>query len=965
VGTESTASRSGVRTVALVTSVVAAIFFVLCAAAVFRYGDRIRDFGWTPARAGGAVVVGAVNPAGPATGLLQAGDVLVAWNGDRRVTRVPNAYFRRDLPPRPDAEYTLTIERAGVERAVTLRAPPRANDDQWRLGLSNLVAAFVWFVVATMIALFRPDLAVSRSAYVAGMFMGFFMLGMTRVPAIAWVPPWWRTALILVFPLVPLHVAVGYDFYVRFPPGVSTTRLWRGIRIALYAVCGVLWVAGPLADTVAYVFAPDRIVSVRDALLPLEPWLRWPARLVWPLGGLAIIAVVTRNYRAVQREDDRRRLRWVLWGTVLGLMPFLVFQIIATVMQIAGTPFNFGRWNPLVNLATVLIPISFGYAVIKHHVFDITFVVRRGLQYLLAKNALRLLLALPIAGLAYGVLANRDQPLGQLLWSNSAYLYLIGAAIVSLRFRAQLTRWLDRRFFRESYDRQRILVELIDNVEKLESASSVSKLVSHELEAVFHPQCLFVWYREGDRDNLTLSYSSGGYIHAVELSPASPLLQLAERASSTIELPLAEGDALPRAEREWLDEAGVRLIVPMIGTERQMAGLLMLGDKKSEEPYSSDDRKLLQAIARQIAVARENARLKERIDSDRRLRHDVLAHLETGHINVLKECPLCGVCYDASARVCASDGTELTLSLPVERTIDGKYRLDRLIGKGGMGAVYEAADLRLARSVAVKIMLGRAFGDRQALRRFEREAQASARLTHPNIITVFDYGAAGADGAYLVMELVEGRTLRHELKRRGHLPPAVAAMWFGQLCEGVAAAHQRAVIHRDLKPENVVIAATATGGEILKVLDFGLAKMRTAGDEAALTHPGVVLGTAGYMAPEQLGGGDVDQRADVFAIGVMAAEAIVGQRPFRGRSFGELLQAIANDPVTLGGEGTERRRLESVLRRATANDPAMRYASVADLAGDLIPALRALPAEVGDPEAETGAPAVTKTILQR
>ena len=962
--TESIAPRSAFRTIALVTSAVAAILFLLCTAAVIRYGDLVRNFGWVPTRAGGVLVVGRVDSAGPADGLLQSGDVIVAWDGDSRVTRVANVYFRRNLRPDADATYTLTIRRADVERAVTLTAPPRANDDQWRLCASYLIAAFAWFLVATMIALYRPEQTVSRSAYAAGMVMGVFSLGMASWPAMAWVPPLWGIALILAFTVSPMHMAIGYDFYFRFPPGVSTTRLWRTIRIGLYALCAVLFVFGSFANTVTYVVAPDRLVSVRDALLPIDRWLQWPARLVWPLGGLAIVAVVTRNYRAVQREDDRRRLQWVLWGTVLGLLPFLTFQIIVTVMRIAGTSIDFGRWNPLVNLATVLIPISFGYAIIKHHVFDITFVVRRGLQYLLAKNALRLLLALPMAGLAYGVLAHRDQPIGQLLWTNSGYLYLIGAAIVSLRFRTQLTRWLDRRFFRESHDRQRILVELIDNVEKLDSASSVSKLVSHELEAVFHPQCLFVWYREGDRQTLTLSYSSGGYIHAVELSPASPLLQMAERVSSIIELPLAEDAALARAEREWLDEAAVRLIVPMIGTERHLAGLLMLGDKKSEEPYSSDDRKLLQAIARQIAVARENVRLKERVDHDRRLRHDVLAHLETGHVNVLKECPVCGLCYDATAKACASDGAELTLSLPVERTIDGKYRLDRLIGKGGMGAVYEAADLRLARSVAVKIMLGRAFGDRQALRRFEREAQACARLTHPNIITVYDYGVVGADGAYLVMELVQGRTLRNELKRRGHLPPAVAATWFEQMCEGVAAAHQRAVVHRDLKPENVVIAETATGGEILKVLDFGLAKVHTASDDAALTHPGVILGTAGYMAPEQLSGAEVDHRADIFAIGVMAAEAIVGERPFRGPTFGELLQSIKNDPVTLRGEGAELRRLESVLRRATANDPAMRYASVTQLVADLLPALQTLPTAAGDPDAQTGGAVITKTILQ-
>ena len=948
------ASNSAFRTVALVTSSVAAILFLLTAAAVAKYGDRIRVHGWTPARAGGETIVAWVDPEGPAHGILQPGDAVTAWNGDRRAGRVGIIYFRRTLPRDPDVNYDLTIRRAGVERTVALTAPARPNSDVQRLSVSNLVAAAVWFVLATMIALLRPELSISRHGYIAGMVMGCFMLWRARLPVMPWLPEWWRTALNFVLPLYPMHLAIGYDFYVRFPPGVSPGRLWRGIRVGLYTVCGALFVCGVLVDAVLLLAAPDRLVAVRDALSPVDRRLEGPAALVYPLGGLAILAVMARNYGAVQREEDRRRLRWVLWGTVVGLLPVLTLQVVAPLVQIAGAPIDVTRWNPLVNLATVSIPISFGYAIIKHHVFDITFVIRRGLQYLLARNALRVLLALPLAGLAYGVLVHRDQPLGRLLWTNSIYLYFIGAALVSLRYRSQLTRWLDRRFFREAYDRQRMLVELIDNAEKFESASSVSRLVSHELEAAFHPQSLFVWYREGERPNLTLSYSSGGYIHAVELSPASPLAQLAERASGIIELPLAEPGALPAADRGWLEETGVRLIVPMIGTERRLVGLVMLGGKKSEEPYSSEDLRLLQAVARQIAVAGENLRLKERVDHDRRLRHEVLAHLETGHINLLKECPACGRCYDASAATCSSDGTELTLSLPIERTIDGKYRLDRLIGSGGMGAVYEAADLRLARSVAVKVMRGRSFGDRQALRRFEREAQACARLTHPNIVTVFDFGAVGADGAYLVMELVRGRTLRCELDRRGHLPAAVAAIWFEQLCEGVAAAHQQEVVHRDLKPENVLIAATPAGGDTVKVLDFGLAKLRTASDQTeSFTSPGVVMGTAGYMAPEQLTGAGVDHRADVFAIGVMAVEVIVGRRPFRGQSYHELLASIARDPVFLGGEAPELRRLETILRRATARDPATRHPSIAALASDLIPALRGLAAAVPDSDANT------------
>ena len=537
--TRRTAPHSTFRTVALIVSAIATILFLLCVAAVVRHVGYAQDFGWTwSGRPDGRLIINSVRPNGPADGRLQTGDQLLAWNGDRSLMRVGAAPFGRNL--RRDAEYTLTVRRAGVEQTVTLSAPPTAIGDARRLSVFDLINAFVWLLVATMIALFRPELAVARSAYAAGLLMGCWHAQTAASSALPWLPDWWRTAVLLTFPWYPLHLAVGYDFYSRFPPGVSTTRLWRGIRVGLYTACTVLFVFGDLVDVPIDIVAPDRAASVRSALLPIDRWLLWPGGLLMPFAGVAIVAVVIRNYRAVQREDDRRRLRWVLWGTVLGLTPFLAVEINRLAMRIVGTPFNVARWNPVVRLGIVMIPISMGYAIIRHHVFDITFVVRRGLQYLLARNALRLLLALPIAGLAYGVLVHRDQPIGQLLWTRSAYLYLIAVAILGLRFRTQLSRWVDRRFFRESYDRQRMLVELIDNVEKLESASGVSTLVSHELESAFHPYCLFIWDREGDQQSLTLSFSSGGPIHAVELSPRSPLLRLVERASSIVELPLAD-----------------------------------------------------------------------------------------------------------------------------------------------------------------------------------------------------------------------------------------------------------------------------------------------------------------------------------------------------------------------------------------------------------------------------------------
>jgi serine/threonine protein kinase len=370
--------------------------------------------------------------------------------------------------------------------------------------------------------------------------------------------------------------------------------------------------------------------------------------------------------------------------------------------------------------------------------------------------------------------------------------------------------------------------------------------------------------------------------------------------------------------------------------------MLLLGPKKSESGYSAEDRRLLAAIAAQIAIVHENATLKRRAAADARARHEVLAHLDASGINLLKECPACGRCFDRAAETCAADGAALRLSLPVDRTVDGKYRLDLLLGRGGMGAVYEATDLRLGRRVAVKIMTGASFGNQDAQRRFEREARASARLEHPNIITVFDYGPVGADGAYLVMERLAGTTLRAALQRPGGLPPEAAAQVFDEMLEGVAGAHRAGVIHRDLKPENVFLAEDGKGGQVVKVLDFGLAKLTLDGEDASsLTAAGTVMGTLAYMSPEQLKGQPVDVRTDVFAIGVMAAEAATGVNPFKKADTTQTVAAILHQAFHLGGDDPDAQALDAVLQRCLAKDRSERFDTVADARAALVPALRA------------------------
>jgi predicted ATPase/tRNA A-37 threonylcarbamoyl transferase component Bud32 len=221
--------------------------------------------------------------------------------------------------------------------------------------------------------------------------------------------------------------------------------------------------------------------------------------------------------------------------------------------------------------------------------------------------------------------------------------------------------------------------------------------------------------------------------------------------------------------------------------------------------------------------------------------------------------------------------------LSVGTIVDGKYRIDGVLGSGGMGAVYRATHLQLERAVAVKMIRRELLADRSLVERFRREAVTVARLRHPHIVTVHDYGAAEGLGAFLVMEMLEGRSLREEIALRGRFDVPTALELMGQACAAVGTAHREGVVHRDLKPENIFLEARADGRErAAKVLDFGLAKLDTAlrSKGGALTREGAVLGTPAYMSPEQCRGEEADARSDVYALGCVTYEMLTGKPPF-------------------------------------------------------------------------------------
>jgi serine/threonine protein kinase, bacterial len=282
----------------------------------------------------------------------------------------------------------------------------------------------------------------------------------------------------------------------------------------------------------------------------------------------------------------------------------------------------------------------------------------------------------------------------------------------------------------------------------------------------------------------------------------------------------------------------------------------------------------------------------------------------------------------------------------VGAVLDGRYRVEVMIATGGMSAVYRGLDLRLDRPVALKIMDSRYAGDNQFLTRFQREARVVARLKDPGLVAVYDQGIDGQH-PFLVMELIEGGTLRELLRERGPMPPHAVAAVLRPVLGGLAVAHSAGLVHRDIKPENVLIS---DDGDV-KIADFGLVR---AVAEAKITSTSVILGTAAYLSPEQVSTGDAGPRSDVYSVGILAYELLTGVTPFTGDSaLTVAYQRMDNDvsPPSAVIAGVPAQFDELVLQ-ATRRDAADRYADAHDMAADL----DAIVDELGLPQFQVPAP---------
>jgi serine/threonine-protein kinase len=308
----------------------------------------------------------------------------------------------------------------------------------------------------------------------------------------------------------------------------------------------------------------------------------------------------------------------------------------------------------------------------------------------------------------------------------------------------------------------------------------------------------------------------------------------------------------------------------------------------------------------------------------------------------VRTCPTCGTRYSDPIAYCPNDGTRTTLVpesvVPADpfvgQTIDARYHIEARIGEGGMGVVYRATHVVLKKNLAIKVMRGEQANDPDVVQRFVQEARASSAIGHPNIVSISDFGTTADGAVYFAMEYLQGQTLG-EAMVKGRLARDRALSIFIQMASALEAAHAVGIIHRDLKPDNIFLTREPEHEDFVKVLDFGIAKVRNAA--AKITRTGMVFGTPHYMSPEQAAGQTVDHRSDIYSMGVIMYQVFAGQLPFDSESYMDVMTKHMYEapPLPSGLRPDLRGPIENIIMKALQKKTELRYATMLRLREDL------------------------------
>lgn len=336
-----------------------------------------------------------------------------------------------------------------------------------------------------------------------------------------------------------------------------------------------------------------------------------------------------------------------------------------------------------------------------------------------------------------------------------------------------------------------------------------------------------------------------------------------------------------------------------------------------------------------------------------------------------KVCAVCGRLYPGYAAFCAYDRSSVTLlenasnnltsatgqmndpragdsgdqalssTDLIGKTLDNKYLVQSILGEGGMAVVYKAHHVQMERTVVIKVMQGWLLSNRNSIERFERECKLTAKLNHPNVVSVYDVGTIAGKEPYLVMEFIKGESLGDKIHNEGNLPFAVSANIIIQVCRGLQEAHSMGIIHRDLKPDNILLQHKSDRPDWVKIVDFGISNLVEG--TKRLTKTGRMVGTPEYIAPEQLKDRPIDIRTDLYAVGIILFEMLTGQVPFEGETAEAILMKhLLEEPPSMASireELKEDNPFEPIVTKLLRKDPDERYQTATELRLDVEKAL--------------------------
>lgn len=668
-----------------------------------------------------------------------------------------------------------------------------------------------------------------------------------------------------------------------------------------------LRIASNVSFTVGMVFFAANVIAFVASLRPewdrvaaaLYPFSRhnnnglyWTAQFALSIAALPVL--LWRSRRA--DIGEHRRASLLVWGIVVGATPTILWVLVTGFFPAvrALLPLRVAGWVIYPTLLST--PVTTAYAVLMRHALDVRLVIRRAAQYALARYSVTTLAIVPIIWLAVSLYARRTESIVSLAgtWNFLLFVMLSGVGVLALGRRRALLESIDRRFFREQYDARVIMSNLVERCRSATTRSDLADLLRVEIDRALHLHGVYVLFLDPVMD---LFMSPRGEVRS--LDARSALAALVAKSLGAVDADIERSDSLVAAlsddDHHWLVDGGVRLLLPLRNAERRVVGLLALGEKRSELPYSKEDEALLAAVASAAEMTIAFHGLEPRsIDVESRTAPQVVPE------PCAAECETCGNVQPAGTIVCGRCASAMR-ECPLPEVIGAKLRIEQRIGAGGMGVVYRGTDLDLDRAIAIKTL---PFVFPEEAMRLRREAKAMALVSHPNLALIF--GVETWHGRpMLVCEYLPGGTLATRIKSG---PVGIAdALDLGiDLASALDAIHRAGVLHLDVKPSNIGFGLDGTP----KLLDFGIARMLTAtvenrrgsplrdrGSSALVTQlsadePGgkgtaesVLRGTLLYMSPEALFGEAPHASFDLWSLSLVLYEAIAGRNPLHEPSM--------------------------------------------------------------------------------